>query len=130
MKLSSIIWFTLTGLLMCLNGFSQNPLIENRRWVLDKISDPETGKVQYVEEYHYLEFRGGSVSFAIDCNSCSAPYEFVSKDTVQIEGPGMCTRKGCLERDVIRVEYNGKYKIWRKGMYLVVQTENGDHFYK
>ena len=86
--------------------------------------------IQYVEEYHYLEFRDGRVRFAIDCNACSAPYEFVSKDSIRIDGPAMCTKKGCLDRDAIRVVYNGKYKIWQEGVYLVIRTEEGDHFYK
>ncbi|WP_162231184.1 hypothetical protein [Sunxiuqinia dokdonensis] len=97
---------------------------------MDKITNLETKRTQFIDEYHYLEFRDGRLRFAIDCNGCSTPYEFVSKDTVQIDGPAMCTRRGCPERDVIRIEYDGKYKIWRQGMYLVIRTGKDDHFYK
>ena len=123
-------FLTFTFFLLTAQVFSQSPLIENRRWVLDKITNLETKRTQFIDEYHYLEFRGGRVRFAIDCNICSQPYAFVSVDTIHIEGPTMTTKKGCLERDVIRIKYDGKYKIWRQGMYLVIRTGKEDHFYK
>lgn len=130
MKLVIQIFLVVTMLVLFEQSFSQNPFIENKRWVLYKIDKLPAKTTQYVEEYHYLEFRDGRVSFAIDCNSCSAPYEFLSKDTVHIKGPVMCTRRGCLDTDAIRITYNGQYKIQQKGMYLIIRTEYGDHFYK
>ncbi|WP_235934169.1 hypothetical protein [Sunxiuqinia indica] len=84
----------------------------------------------FVDEYHYLEFREGRVRYSIDCNKCSSPYEFVTKDTILIEGPPMCTRKGCLEKDDFQITFDGQYKIWQQGLYLVIQNDNEIYYYK
>ena len=112
------------------NVFSQQHMIENRKWELEKFRDSKSGRMTFVDEYHYLEFRDERVFYSIDCNRCSSPYQFVSKDTIQVEGPPMCTRKGCLEKDAFSVTYDGKYKIWRQGIYLYIRTKNGDLVYR
>jgi len=106
------------------------PIIENRRWVLEKFRDPQTRKVLYPEGYHFLEFSNGQIEFAIDCNNCSRSYEFVSKDSINIFGPQVCTRKNCIEKDAIEVTYSGKYKIWIERGYLIIRTKAWDHIYK
>ncbi len=111
-------------------GFASPPVIENRRWVLEKFRDPQTRKVLYPEGYHYLEFNNGQVSFSIDCNSCSKTYEFISKDSINIEGPLNCTYKNCIEKDAINLSYSGKYKIWVEGGFLIIRTRAWDHIYK
>lgn len=111
-------------------GFASPPVIENRRWVLEKFRDSQTRKVLYPEEYHYLEFGNGQVGFSVDCNSCSRSYEFISKDSINIYGNELCTRKGCMEKDAIEVIYSGKYRIWIEGGHLIIRTKAWDHIYK
>lgn len=105
--ITKFIQITLLSVFFYSTGYARSPVIENRRWVLEKFRDLKIKKEVYVDEYHYLEFRNGYVSFSIDCNNCSSSYEFISKDSINIYGPPGCTRKGCMEKDAIRVSYSG-----------------------
>lgn len=128
--LKMTILFTCMSLFFSISGYAHPPVIENRRWVLEKFRDPQSKKEMYADDYHYLEFRNGHVSFSIDCNNCSKSYEFISRDSINFFGNELCTRKGCMEEDVIRVSYSGTYKIWMEGSYLIIRTKAWDHFYK
>lgn len=121
---------TLVAIFFLSSKSLQKPKIENQTWVLFKIREPQTRKEIYVDEYHYLNFGNGHVSFRVDCNSCSDSVEFISKDSIYFYGNQMCTRKGCLEKDKINTSYSGKYRIWIEGSTLVIRTSEGDHIYK
>ncbi|MDP2888507.1 MAG: hypothetical protein Q8P34_06000 [Bacteroidota bacterium] len=128
--ITKLIQITLLSVFFYSIGYARPPAIENRRWILEKFRDPQTKKEVYADEYHYLEFRNGHVSFSIDCNNCSKSYEFISRDSINFSGNELCTRKGCMEKDVIRVSYSGTYKIWIEGGYLIIRTKSWDHIYK
>ena len=121
-------------ILICVSFFSivnANPLvISNKEWVLFKIIDLQARKEIFVDEYHFLKFGNGRVSFKIDCNICSDSCEFISRDSIYFRGYPMCTRKGCFDTDKIKIAYSGKYKIWKEGSYLIIRTNEGDHVYK
>lgn len=118
-----LIFFSITG-------YTIHPVIENRVWVLEKFRDPQTGKEISVNEYHFLNFGKGIVSFNEDCNTCSDSCRFISKDSIYFYGEPICTRKGCLKDDLIKIYYSGTYKIWKEDHYLIIRTPEGDHIYR
>ncbi|MDP3913871.1 MAG: hypothetical protein Q8R96_09055 [Bacteroidota bacterium] len=128
--ITKLIQITLLSMFFYSAGYARPPVIENRRWVLEKFRDPQTRKVLYPEEYHFLEFRNGQIEYTIDCNNCSRTYEFISKDSIDIYGPQVCTYKNCIEKDAMNITYSGTYKIWIEGSYLIIRTKAWDHIYK
>lgn len=129
MRLLTFSLINLVSIFFCLLEHLDQADIENRRWVLEKIIDLQSGTVVCVEEYHYLEFRNDRIIFSEDCNVCSAPYQFISKNEVSID-ISMCTRKNCINKDAIRVSYIGKYSVWIERDSLIMQSGNWDYVYK
>ncbi len=104
--------------------------IENRIWVLEQIKENETGKIQMIAEYHFLELRDEQIQFSIDCNRCSRSYHFVGGDSISIDGLLNCTRKNCIEKDSVQINYYGKYKMWIEGSKLMMRNTNKEYVYK
>lgn len=128
--LIKILLLTFIYIFSCQEDHAQPHEIENRKWILEQIKENETGKIKMVDEYHFLELKDGRLHFLIDCNRCSMPYHFVGGDSISIGGLMNCTRRNCIEKDSIKIDYSGKHKIWLQDGYLVFRTMDREYTYK
>lgn len=98
--------FKFSVIIFLFSSFTTPSFLLNREWVLFKIRKERPHQLILVDEHHYLKFDKEKVYFNIDCNACSDSFKIVAEDRIYFSRSALCTRKGCLERDKIKISYD------------------------